>query len=661
MTKLSSRERLRGTTSASRRVVKGLKSLNLRELQREQIHCSLRWHATDSEHDATGCQRLAARDDAAAAAVRDRHGRACRPRQVDAGQGADRDRSRPAGRGKSAGDDDRPRVRLADAAGRPAVSIVDVPGHERFIKNMLAGVGGIDAALLVDRRRRRAHAADRRAPGHPRPARHRPRRGRADQSATPSRPTGSIWCGRRSASCVATTTLAGAPIVAVSALTGEGLPVLLETLEAVLARDSRHAERQRAAPAGRPRLLRRRVRHRRHRHAQRRRDRHRRRAASLSPTSAGRACAACKATRRKWPARCRGAAPRSISPASPPTRSQRGDVLAPPGLMTPEPAARRAAAAPARRAGDARSRTTRSISSPAPPSSRRASPCSTASGWNRARRAWVQFRFRAPIAVLKRRPLHRAPRFAQRDDRRRRGRSIPTRRDTGDSGPRRSRRWRRWPPAAPDEILLQALEQQTDRNQASSGRARRGSPPSRSTRRWRSSSRRATRSCSADPERAPGPTDFAVATTLLADHSPGGSATCCERFHAAQPLRPGMAREEARNRLGIAQPRLFDDLIATAAARGELVRRRRHASLAGLPHDARPGAARARPTGSWPRSGPSRTPRPDPTSSGSTRRRSPRWSTSERSRRSPTASTSPRKPGTRSSRARWPSSTATAR
>ena len=29
------------------------------------------------------------------------------------------------------------------------ISIVDVPGHERFVKNMLAGVGGIDAALLV--------------------------------------------------------------------------------------------------------------------------------------------------------------------------------------------------------------------------------------------------------------------------------------------------------------------------------------------------------------------------------------------------------------------------------------------------------------------------------------------------------------------------------
>ncbi|GAF75831.1 unnamed protein product, partial [marine sediment metagenome] len=29
------------------------------------------------------------------------------------------------------------------------VSIVDVPGHEDFIKNMLAGIGGIDLALLV--------------------------------------------------------------------------------------------------------------------------------------------------------------------------------------------------------------------------------------------------------------------------------------------------------------------------------------------------------------------------------------------------------------------------------------------------------------------------------------------------------------------------------
>src|SRR5918996_2835854 len=29
------------------------------------------------------------------------------------------------------------------------IEIVDVPGHERFVKNMLAGVGGIDVAMLV--------------------------------------------------------------------------------------------------------------------------------------------------------------------------------------------------------------------------------------------------------------------------------------------------------------------------------------------------------------------------------------------------------------------------------------------------------------------------------------------------------------------------------
>src|SRR5690349_24476167 len=31
------------------------------------------------------------------------------------------------------------------------IEIVDVPGHERFVRNMLAGAGGIDLALLVVR------------------------------------------------------------------------------------------------------------------------------------------------------------------------------------------------------------------------------------------------------------------------------------------------------------------------------------------------------------------------------------------------------------------------------------------------------------------------------------------------------------------------------
>ena len=37
----------------------------------------------------------------------------------------------------------------ADLGTGVEVGFVDVPGHERFIKNMLAGVGGIDVALFV--------------------------------------------------------------------------------------------------------------------------------------------------------------------------------------------------------------------------------------------------------------------------------------------------------------------------------------------------------------------------------------------------------------------------------------------------------------------------------------------------------------------------------
>src|ERR671915_1332216 len=34
-------------------------------------------------------------------------------------------------------------------AGEVDLAFVDVPGHERFVKNMLAGAGGIDCVLLV--------------------------------------------------------------------------------------------------------------------------------------------------------------------------------------------------------------------------------------------------------------------------------------------------------------------------------------------------------------------------------------------------------------------------------------------------------------------------------------------------------------------------------
>ena len=63
--------------------------------------------------------------------------------------GAHRDGARPLGRGAPARPDHRPRVRLDDVAGRATVAFVDVPGHERFVGNMLAGVGPVPAVMFV--------------------------------------------------------------------------------------------------------------------------------------------------------------------------------------------------------------------------------------------------------------------------------------------------------------------------------------------------------------------------------------------------------------------------------------------------------------------------------------------------------------------------------
>ena len=59
------------------------------------------------------------------------------------------------------------------------LSVVDVPGHERFVRAMVAGATGIDLFLLVDRCRRGRPAADARAPRDPAAARDRARRRRA--------------------------------------------------------------------------------------------------------------------------------------------------------------------------------------------------------------------------------------------------------------------------------------------------------------------------------------------------------------------------------------------------------------------------------------------------------------------------------------------------
>ncbi|MFL5625873.1 MAG: selenocysteine-specific translation elongation factor, partial [Ktedonobacteraceae bacterium] len=127
------------------------------------------------------------------------------------------------------------------------VSIVDVPGHESFIKNMLAGVGGIDAALLVI-------AADEGV--MPQTREHLAildllRVPRGIVVLTKADLVDEEWLElvrEEVAEYLVPTTLAHAPILPVSAYTGQGLPALLTQLESML---DEAQERQNIA---RPRL-----------------------------------------------------------------------------------------------------------------------------------------------------------------------------------------------------------------------------------------------------------------------------------------------------------------------------------------------------------------------------------------------------------------------
>ncbi len=131
--------------------------------------------------------------------------------------------------------------------GGEEISIVDVPGHERFIKNMLAGVGGIDLALLVIAAdegvmpQTREHLAILDLLGVE----------RGVLVVTKSDLVDRDWLDLVSADVeevVAGTTLAGSPLVSCSATTGEGLEELLALIEARL------AETPQKRDLGRPRL-----------------------------------------------------------------------------------------------------------------------------------------------------------------------------------------------------------------------------------------------------------------------------------------------------------------------------------------------------------------------------------------------------------------------
>ena len=113
------------------------------------------------------------------------------------------------------------------------ISIVDVPGHERFVRNMLAGVGGIDVALVVV-------AADEGVMPQTREhldildllgVRH------GVVALTKADLVDDDWrdfVAEEVREALRPTTLAGSPVVAVSALGGIGLGDLVEALARVL-------------------------------------------------------------------------------------------------------------------------------------------------------------------------------------------------------------------------------------------------------------------------------------------------------------------------------------------------------------------------------------------------------------------------------------------
>ena len=113
------------------------------------------------------------------------------------------------------------------------VSIVDVPGHERFIRNMLAGVGGIDLAMLVV-------AADEGVMPQTREHLAIIDLLRIDLGlvvVTKSDLVDDDWIELVSSDIMDSlkgTTLQDARMVSVSSVTGEGLPELLGALDSVL-------------------------------------------------------------------------------------------------------------------------------------------------------------------------------------------------------------------------------------------------------------------------------------------------------------------------------------------------------------------------------------------------------------------------------------------
>ena len=445
--------------------------------------------------------------------------------------------------------------------GGQRVSVVDVPGHERFIKNMLAGVGGIDAALLVI-------AAD--EGPMPQTAEHLAILdllgvARGVVVLTKRDAVDGDWLDLVREDVrerISGTSLATAPVVAVSAITGEGVPELIGALEDVLA----------GSPSGpqhnAPRLPIDRV-------------------FSVAGfgtvvtgTLSGGAISVGDELRlypRERRVRVRGlqSHQETVGRALPGSRTAvnlsgitveeiaRGDVLAPIGLMAPgqrlDTRLRLLADSPvALKQNDLVDVFTGAAEFPARVTLLDRELIEPGD------EAWVQFRFRAPIAVMKH------DRFIIR-------RPSPSETIGGgeviDPNPVRHRRFRPETVAAletlaagePNEIVLHILEQRPTEI-----RDLKANTPGLTS----SQVDDALADLIAEGDavrlgarnRQPGLTDYILGSRLWQATLDRLTSTL-RGFHVAQPARPGMPREEARSRMGGIPAKLFDDIVAASVAR----------------------------------------------------------------------------------------------
>ncbi|MFC1967116.1 selenocysteine-specific translation elongation factor [Chloroflexota bacterium] len=127
------------------------------------------------------------------------------------------------------------------------VGLVDVPGHERFVRNMLAGVGGIDLALLIIAANEgimpqtREHLAILDILEVPRGIVVLTKKDLVDDELL-------SLVRMEVEELTENTVLAGAPALAVSALTGDGMPELVNAIDVML------SEAEPRRDSGRPRL-----------------------------------------------------------------------------------------------------------------------------------------------------------------------------------------------------------------------------------------------------------------------------------------------------------------------------------------------------------------------------------------------------------------------